>query len=74
MELETERNAVPVRCLKGAMNECKISGEKGGELEWHPLLLFVSLRLGLAEINPVYIRQTNLGLAAQTFFWISTLV
>lgn len=28
--------------------------DENGEREWRPLLLFVSLRLGLAEINPVY--------------------
>ena len=28
---------------------------EGGEPTWKPLLLFISLRLGLSEINPVYI-------------------
>ena len=41
-------------CLKFSL-----SGEEGGVKEWQPLLLFVSLRLGLAEINPVYVRQTQ---------------
>merc|ERR1719228_1957464 len=28
---------------------------EGGPSSWQPLLLFVSLRLGLSDINPVYI-------------------
>ena len=35
-------------CLKPAKNE-------GEESSWKPLLLFISLRLGLSDINPVYI-------------------
>eukprot|EP00088_Acartia_fossae_P058855 TRINITY_DN6932_c0_g1_i7.p1 TRINITY_DN6932_c0_g1~~TRINITY_DN6932_c0_g1_i7.p1 ORF type:complete len:538 (-),score=75.45 TRINITY_DN6932_c0_g1_i7:387-2000(-) len=32
-----------------------IAGENGEEAKWRPLLLCVTLRLGLTEINPVYI-------------------
>ena len=35
-------------CHKPAQNE-------GEESSWKPLLLFISLRLGLSDINPVYI-------------------
>jgi len=41
-------NEVRESCLKPAKNE-------GEESSWKPLLLFISLRLGLSDINPVYI-------------------
>merc|ERR1719285_188182 len=41
-------NEVRESCLKPAKNE-------GEESSWRPLLLFISLRLGLSDINPVYI-------------------
>ena len=34
--------------------ESSSEGEAGPSLAWRPLLLFVSLRLGLSDINPVY--------------------
>ena len=34
--------------------ESSSEGEAGPSQAWRPLLLFVSLRLGLSDINPVY--------------------
>merc|ERR1712112_222855 len=45
--------------LQVSLTSCsaRATGEKTEEESstWKPLLLFISLRLGLAEINPVYI-------------------
>ena len=41
-------------CLQPVESSSEAEGEAGPSLAWRPLLLFVSLRLGLSDINPVY--------------------